>query len=208
MLSLRAGEVAPTLHLAPGNATVLTFYDETGAAWPVMSVTVGNPTAYSAQEAGDKGKTNMVVISPISNFADANLVVTLVDYPVPVLFSLVTGDGTVDYRLDVGITSRGPNAQYDIAQGSDLEPTNDPTMQSFVDGLPPKGSVKIDTTNPDVEAWRLGDMDYIRTPLELLSPAFIGRQMHPSGIKVYSITDTPVLMFSQDGRMTMVELDR
>ncbi len=208
VLSLQAGEKAPSLSLAPGNATVLTFYDQTGAAWPVESVTVGNPTAYNAQEAGEKGKTNMVVISPLSNFASANLVVTLVGYPVPVLFSLQTGSGRVDYRLDVEITARGPNAHYDMTESSSLQPTNDPTVQSFIDDVAPKGAVKVTTTNSDVEAWRYKDMLYVRTTMELLSPAYIGRAHHPSGVNVFTLADAPVLMFEQDGRMEMVQIDR
>lgn len=205
-LSLHAGEASPRLSLAPGNATVLTFSDQTGASWPVMSVTVGNPTAYSAQEAGDKGKTNMVVISPLTNYASGNLVITLVGHAMPVEFSLETGNGKVDYRKDIQIEGRGPNAQYDIGEGSSLSPTNDPTMQSFVDGVAPKGAHKIHSSNAEVEAWRYKDMVYVRSEMQMLSPAWIASARHVSGVTVYTIADTPVLLFSQDGRTTFVTL--
>ena len=206
-LSLRSGEAAPKLHLAPGNASVLTFYDQTGAPWPVMSVTVGDKKAFDVGPAGDKDKTNMVVVSPMTNYAQANLVVTLVGHPVPIMFSLDTGSGSVDYRLDVGIRGRGPNATYDVNEGSSLEPTNDPTVQSFIDGVAPKGSRKVHTSDPDVEAWKFQDMVYVRTPLKMLSPAYVGFAAHP-GVNVYTIVDTPVLMMSLDGRTTLVTLDR
>ena len=207
-LSLRPGERAPVVHLAPGNASTLTFSDQTGAAWPVNSVTVGNPQAYAVQEAGEKGKTNMVVISPLSNYGAANLVVTLAGLSVPVMLSLDTGRGSVDYWLAVGVPGRGPNAQYDVTAGSSLAPTNDATVQGFLDGIAPRGARKVKTSNRDVEAWRFQDMVYVRSPLELVSPAYVARAHHVSGVNVYTMADAPVVLFSQDGRLSSVNIER
>lgn len=204
-LTLRPGEAMPQLRLYPGNASVLTFSDMTGAPWPVLSATVGNPAAYALAEAGERGRTNMVVVSPIQHHATvANLVVTLVGHPVPVIFSLATGGGDVDHRLDVGVRARGPNAVIDTIVSSSLAPTNDSTVQSFVDGTPPRGARRLTTSNRDVEAWRLGDMVYVRTPLELLSPAYTARARSVSGTSVYTLVEAPVLLVSQDGRVSSV----
>jgi intracellular multiplication protein IcmK len=208
-LSLKPGEKQPRLRLYPGNATTLTFSDVTGAPWPVMSVTTGNPNAYVAQEAGERGKTNMVVISPLTTHAVANnLVVTLVNHPVPVIFTLETGVAEVDYRLDVSIQARGPNAAYDIVGSSTLAPTSDRTVQALLDGVPPKGARKVSTSNGDVEAWKLNDLVYVRTPLELMSPAHVGRARNVSGTNVFTLIDAPVLVFSQDGRLASVTIGR
>ena len=209
VLSLKPGERPPTLRLFAGNATTLTFSDVTGSPWPVMSVTVGNPTAYQAQEAGEKGKTNMVVISPLAGHAVANnLVVTLLNSPVPIIFQLETGRDTVDYRLDVSLQVRGPNAAYDIINQTSMAPTNDSTVQAFLDGTPPRGSRKVKTSSRDVEAWRLNDLVYVRTPLELMSPAYVARARNVSGTNLYTLVDSPVLLVSQDGRMTQVTVER
>ena len=207
-LTLRPGETPPAVHLSAGIATVLTFSDQTGSAWPVTSVAVGNPQAYTAQEAGDKGKTNMIVVSPLTNYGSANLIVTLSNMAVPVAFSLETGVKDVDYRLDVGVPGRGPNAQYDIAGTTSMAPTNDSVVQAFLDGVGPKGSRKIKVSHSDVEAWKYQDMIYLRTPLELLSPAYIARARNVSGVNVYTLADTPVVIVSRDGRMTSVVIDR
>jgi len=196
-LSLKPGEQSPKLRLYPGNATTITFSDISGAPWPVMSVTVGNPTAYQAGEAGEKGKTNIVVISPLTNHAQANnLVVTLKDNPVPLTFSLETGTSEVDYRVDVGLQTRGPNAAYDIVSTSSLPPTGDATAK------------KVGTSSRIVEAWRYNDMVYVRTPLEVLSPAYVGRARNVSGVNVYTMIDSPVVLVSQDGRMASVTIER
>jgi len=206
-LTLHPGEKPPVVHLSSGNATVLTFSDQTGASWPVTSVAVGNPQEYAAQEAGDKGKTNMIVVSPLTNYGAANLIVTLANMPVPVAFSLETGGDAVDYRLDVGVPGRGPNAQYDIAGITSLAPTNDSVVQAFLDGISPRGAIKLKTSRNDIEAWKFKDMVYIRTQCELLSPAYIGRARNVSGINVYTMASAPVLIVSLDGRMSSVMIE-
>lgn len=207
-LTLRPGETPPIVNLTAGNATVVTFSDQTGAPWPVTSVAIGNPQQYSVQEAGDKGKTNMIVVSPLTNYGRANLITTLVNMPVPVAFTLTTGNEKVDYRLDVSVPGRGPNAQYDIAGTTSLAPTNDDVVQSFLDGVNPKGARKLKASYRDIEAWQFHDMIYIRTPLELLSPAYIARARNVSGINVYTLTEAPVIIVSLDGRMSSVTIEK
>ena len=91
---------------------------------------------------------------------------------------------------------------------SSLRPTNDATMQSFVDGVAPKEARKVVTSNADVEAWRLKDQLYVRTSLTLASPGPINRARHVSGVNVYTVPDVPVLGFTQEGRTSFVTLER
>lgn len=211
-LSLKPGEASPRIGLAAGNATVLTFYDQTGAPWPITSVTSGNSDAFTSSKAGQVGKTNMAVIAPKANYGYGNLVVTLEGLPVPVIFSVVCGSGVVDYRKDIRIRGRGPNAQENITEGSSLQPTNDKTMNDFVDDLPPKGAVSIKTNNPEVEAWRYKHGIYVRSRLQMVDPDWIDDQKSPEGDRVYEIDEntlqgSPILEFLIDGRSVYVDLD-
>lgn len=208
-LTLRPGEAAPMLRLFPGNATTLTFADSAGTSWPVQSVTVGNPTAYKAVEAGETNKTNMVVISPLQSYTKAtNLVVTLLNHPVPIIFNMVTGTGDVDFRVDIGVKGRSPNTTTDsMTSSTPISATNDAVVQSFLDGTPPRGARKLKTSNRDVDAWTLNDVIYVRTQMELLSPLYVARS-NISGIKVYTLIDqAPVLYLSQDGQQSFVTLE-
>ena len=208
-MDLRAGSKPPTIHLATGMATALTFSGLTGAQWPVLSVTTGNPTMYTPIEAGEKGKGNMVVISPLTAAGKSNLVVTLLNLPVPLIFNLETGHGNVDGRLDINIKKMGPNDHVDMAQGSTLGATNDETVQNFIDGLPPKGAKKLPSSDADVEAWKYNNLLYIRTPYAILSPAYIGKANNISGDNVYTMSgNTPIILVEQDGRMREVTLSR
>lgn len=209
-LNLRPGEALPRVNLAAGNVSALVFADQTGAPWPVQSVTVANSDAYQAVEAGERGKTNMVVISPKQHFAAANnLIVTLVNHPVPIVFGLDTGASSVDYRVDVTVRARGPNAAPEVAIGGGLAPTDDALLRAFADGMPPRGARQLQASRQDIEVWRHNDMLYVRTPLQMLSPAWVGYMAHPTGVRVYTIPDggratLPVLYVSADGRSQFV----
>ena len=207
-LTLRPGETVPTIRTFVNNATTLTFADRTGAPWPVLSVTMGNPTAFKVDQIGPQGTSNIIVVSPLQQFSYANnMVVTLVNNPVPVIFSLETGGRIVDFKVDVGLRTRGPNAVSEPAGFASLGPTNDTTVQAFVDGVPPQGARRLSSSRSDVEAWRISDVMYVRTSLDLVSPPPTGSMNHVSGVKVYSMMFSPVLVLYQNGTTVRANIE-
>ena len=204
-LSLRPGEDIPRLRLFPGNATSITFSDVTGAPWPIQSVTIGNPQAFAASEAGERGQTNMLVVSPLTQRIVANnIVVALAGHPVPVVIGIEAGGEEVDFRVDMTVRARGPKAAPQIVQASAISPTNDRVVQAFLDGVPPREAVSLRTNNRDVEAWRFSGKMYVRAPFEMMSPAYEARARNVSGTNVFTLDETPVLLMSENGRIFQV----
>lgn len=207
-VNLTPGEQTPVLRVQPGVVSTLTFSDLTGQPWPVLSVVTGNPSAYVAQSAGEPGKSNIIVLSAIMAHIPSNLVVTLVDYPVPVTISLAQGASEVDYRVDVQVSARGPNAQMDMVGAASLAPTNDSNMLAFLDGVPPSSARRLQTSSGDVEAWAYGDMVYVRTAGDVLSPAYISRAANVSGVNVFVLNEAPVVIVTRNGQMASVRINR
>lgn len=208
-VTLRPGEVPPQIRVEPGLVSTLTFSDVTGQPWPVMSVVVGNPSAYVAQSAGEEGKSNIVVVSATAQYVPSNIAVTLVGHPVPILMSVEQGQPETDFRVDLRVDAKGPNAAQDIVGVSSLAPTSDSVMTKFLDGTPPPGSRRLQTSAPDmVEAWRFEDLIYIRTRGELLSPVYMGRSNNVAGVNIFQMADSPILLVSEGGRMSSVSIRR
>ncbi len=207
-LSLKPGEQTPVVHVKPGSVSSLTFSDITGAPWPVLSVVTGNPSAYVAQSAGEEGKTNIIVVSAIQDYYPSNMLVTLVGHPVPVSIALSPEGNDLDYRVDVAVMNRGPNASQDVVGVSNMAPTNDLTMVKFLDGVPPDGARRMGTTSSEVEAWKFEDVLYIRTRGDVLSPAYTARTSNVSGVHVFTMAESPVVIVSTDGRLANVRLTR
>jgi intracellular multiplication protein IcmK len=208
-VTLRPGEMPPQIRVEPGLVSTLTFSDVTGQPWPVLSVVVGNPAAYVAQSAGEEGKSNIVVVSATAQYVPSNIAVTLVGHPVPILMSVEQGQPETDFRVDLRIDAKGPNAAQDIVGVSSLAPTSDATMMRFLDGTPPPGSRKMNTSAPDmVEAWRYEDILYIRTRGELLSPVYTARSNNVAGVNLFQMADSPIVLVSEGGRTSSVSIRR
>ncbi len=207
-VTLKPGEEPPTVRVQPGIVSTLTFSDVTGQPWPVLSVVTGNPSAYVAQTAGEEGKTNIIVLSAIAQHVSSNLAITLVGHPVPILLSVEQNRPETDYRIDVRMDAKGPNAAQEIVGVSSLAPTNDSLMIKFLDGTPPPGARALRTSSPDVEAWKFEDIQYVRTRGEMLSPAYTARSNSVAGVNVYLMADSPVLLVSNGGQTTRVKVWR
>ena len=207
-VTLKPGEEPPVVRVQPGIVSTLTFSDVTGQPWPVLSVVTGNPSVYVAQAAGEEGKTNIIVLSAIAQHIPSNLAVTLVGHPVPILLSLEQDRPETDYRIDVRMDAKGPNAAQEIVGVSSLAPTNDSLLIKFLDGTPPAGARPLKTSSPDVEAWKFEDIQYVRTRGEILSPAYTARSNSVAGVNVYLMADSPVLLVSTGGQTTRVKVWR
>lgn len=207
-VSLRSGERPPIVNVAQGWISTITFSDVTGQPWPVLAVTNGNPAAYDVKSSGPEGNTNIITISTKVPHVPSNIAITLVGAKVPILMTLDPSSNSVDYRVDAQIDARGPNASFDVISGSSLPPTNDKIMLAFLDGVPPDGAKRLETGGSEVQAWKFQDSLYVRTTKSLLSPAYISKQSNVSGVNVYVLSEAPVLLVSDGGRIGTVHISR
>lgn len=215
MMSLSTAQAAPLISMYPGNATTLTFADNTGAPWPIDNVVVGDPKDYSVIYSGKSTggqPTNILVISPLANYTDQkNLIVNLKDSPSPLVFNLRTGADALDYRVDVNLEAAGPNAAPAAMPTSMLPPTQDTLMQQFVDNVPPPGAKSLRTSSADVEAWNYRGHYFLRTDATLMSfnvgDGNVAIANSVSGTHVYKISPTPTITVSENGALSIVTID-
>ncbi len=71
-----------------------------------------------------------------------------------------------------------------------------------------EGARRMKTTSPDVEAWRFEDLLYVRTRGDILSPAYTSRSSNVSGVNVFTLVDSPVVIVSAGGRAAHVRISR
>lgn len=210
-VTLRPGEMPPVIHLAYGAVTTLTFSDVTGAPWYVSNIVTDTNSYATTRGAGsDDVKSNIVTIVPKTRYsAGRNASIMLEHAAVPVIIQLDTGmdSSTVDYRVDLSVMQRGPNAKEDFVE-TGMAPAQDADLQSFVDGIPPKGAKAMKVSNPSVEAWQFKGMLYVRTSDRLLSPIWMRRSnSNISGDSVYVLRMTPDIMISSDGEPSSVMIE-
>lgn len=209
---LSAGAALPVLRTMPNETSTLVFIDSTGAPWPLAAIPrVSNPAAFDVEWLADSAS---VIVSAKNSFQKGNLTVFLHGLATPVVIRLITNDDPrgkskiVDYRLDVRVAGRGPNAGESIV-GDNKIGLYDDVIQSFLDGLPPHDSVKVKftgKTSVPVQIWRYKGALYVRTSLNIQN-AFDQTISSGDGTKVYKIIETPFITFSDGDKKSVLQLE-
>ncbi len=204
-LSLRPEQAASTIATAPDTASVISFYDRTGQAWPIASFVVGRADmfqVYALQEGSNK-----LAISALQPHGNSNLIVSLVEESRPIVFHLQTSQSTVLERRDITVEAYGPNAIHNPTTVSVQATASNSIMMAFVEGTAlPKGAVKLNSTDPELEVWDYGGDYYIRSPQTLISPSWRSALSGPGDIHAYRINKTPVVLLSRGGKIVSVRV--
>ena len=195
-----------TIHVAPGYVTTVSILDASGAPWPVQDMSYAGKFTITPPESGG----NVIRIIPMSAHGQGNLSVRFVDLITPVVFTLVAGIETVDYRLDIRLPKNGPLAKTPLIEfgGIDSVAGDDQNLSAVLDGVMPKEAEKLRVKGVDgrTTAWRVNDTVYLRTPLSLLSPTWAASASSADGTTVYTLNDAPVILLSDEGRMVQAHI--
>ena len=205
-LSLDPSDSPAVIKMAPGHVTTFTILDSTGAPWPIQDISWAGKFEIQTPEEGG----HIVRITPISAHGVGNMSIRLVDLITPVTVRLTTGIDEVHYRFDARIPRPGPLAKTPIIQYGGLKAVagRDDNMTGFLEGTPPKDAVRLTVGGADgrTSAWKVNDQMYLRTPLTLLSPGWDSSVSSADGMNVYSLTNAPVILLSDEGRMVRAQI--
>ena len=206
-ISMEPGVKPAVVKVAYGNVTTFNVLDMTGAPWPIEDISwAGN---FEIVESGTQDGSNILRITPQSEFATGNMSLRLLTLKTPLIISLETSRDKVHYRFDAVIPENGPLAETPlIDQGITTAAGGDPSMSSVLQGIAPKKSQKLAVSGLDsrTTAYRIGRQTYLRTPLTLLSPAWNSSVSSADGMRVYTIPNAPVVLLSDKGQMVRARI--
>jgi len=200
-VDLSPGATPPVIRLSQGFITSLVFVDSTGAAWPIESYDIGNPSAFNIQ--WDKTSNTLMVQSTVL-YTYGNLAVKLRGLDTPVMITLIPGQKAVDYRVDLRIQGFGPNAKS--LSGSALPESTSSDLLNVLDGVPPSGSHNLTVDGGNCQAWLSGEKMYVRTRLSVLSPGWSATLSSADGMHAYEMQPAPMLLVSQDGQVVQLKV--
>ncbi len=205
IVNLSPGSTPPVIRLRAGFITSLVFLDSTGEPWPITAYDLGNPSSFNIQPTTPDGKTNTMLVQAASTYQSGNLAVMLKGQNTPIMLTLMPGQKAVDYRVDLRVPGFGPNAKPTT---DGLPQSSDPMLLTFLDGVAPQGAkaVKIEGGG-DSQAWVYAHHLYVRTRLTLLSPSWISTMSSPDGTHVYQLTEAPVILVSDHGKLMQLKIE-
>jgi len=202
-VSLEPGVTPPLIAVSTGYVTTVNLLDVTGQPWPIQDVVVGGNFQVTGPNDG-----NVLRIIPQTRFGKGNLSVRLVGLSTPVTFRVESGGPEVYYRYDARIPQSGPAAKQSLIDHGYAGEAGNATLLAVLDGMPPKDSKKMIISGADgrTRGYKLNDQVYLRTPLTLLSPGWDASVRSADGTNVYMLSDTPVLMLSDNGQMIRAKM--
>lgn len=205
-VSLEPGAKPHVIKLSPGHVTTLNIVDVTGQPWPVQDLSWGGNFEIIQPQQGE----HVVRISPMKAHEVGNLSVRLLELNTPVIFSLKTYLDEVQYRFDAQIPEMGPNSEMPLIDNFEIGATaGDEDIVKILNGTPPAGTEKLDINGVDsrTSAFNFGGNIYLRTPHNLLSPAWQSSIKSADGMTVYIIGQSPVILLSDNGKMVRAQID-
>lgn len=203
-VSLDPSALPPELKLATGHVSTVSILDTTGEPWPIEDISwAGDFQFVEAQNGG-----NLVRITPLSEYAYGNISMRLVGLVTPITITLRTQRDEVQYRVDIRVPQRGPNARIPLIEQNSSLQAGDDLVSAILDGSPPGDIERLDVSGVDgrTRAYRANGLVYLRTPLTLLSPGWISSARSGDGTSVFVLNDTPLVLLSDQGRMQRVKL--
>lgn len=193
-INLSPQAAPPVIRLGAGYITSLVFVDSTSQPWPIQAYSIGDPSAFNIQ--WDK-KGNTLLIQAMSFYKRSNLAIMLTGLDTPVMLTLLSGQEVVDYRVDLRVPGAGPNALF--AQ-SGLPDSANPILLDVLNGVPPKGSKTLKVSGGDCQAWLLDKRLFLRTTLDVISPAWKSIMSSADGTHAYELQVAPVVLALQRGK--------
>lgn len=217
MVSLSPGHTPPVIRLQQGFISSLVFVDANGNKWPILGYDLGDPDSFNIQ--WQQG-SNTLLVQATSAFTYGNLAVRLKGLPTPVMLTLVPGQRSVDYRVDLHIQGRSPTANNSSegsgsGSGSSSGVTGvSNTLIKALNGIPPKKGKRLkvkggscEPSRQNCRAWIADNKLYLRIPMEILSPGWISRVKSSDGMKAYKLQKTPSVLVSDHGQSTELRIE-
>jgi intracellular multiplication protein IcmK len=200
-VDLSPGATPPVVRLSSGLVTSLIFLDATSAAWEIEWYDIGDPKRFSIKSAPKGGNTMM--IQALTSYKSANMAVKLKGLSTPVMMTLIPGQKSVDYRVDLRVPGIGPQA---VSVGSGLPTVGNPNLLGVLNGVAPDKSRTLNVSGGSARAWEVDGKLYIRTRMTILSPGWLARMTSGDGTNAYELPVSPVVLALDNGATVSLQI--
>ncbi len=194
----------PAVAVRRGYVTAVSFTDATGAPWPIEEALVDGRFLPATGEGGGEpgaggGGRHLLYLAPQARSLHGNAVVKLRDLAEPLALSLRGGGAEADFRVEVRLGMRGPEAEPEAAAQAAFH-AGDAVLLDLLGGIAPPEAERLDVEGgvPGDRAWRLGGDLLLVTHAALLSPGPWAAERGADGRWAYRLPDVPFALVSRD----------
>lgn len=207
-VSFAAGQGPEVIRVSAGTVSSVIFTDISGEAWNVERVVAGRPNLLELTYGRREGASNMFTINPLAEQVSTNIAIFLEGAPAPIMMAVESGQKAVDFRLDVSVQARGPQAT-DPAISRGFVDSVPAELNDMVAGITPNNSRPLQITATDVsdvQAWVSGNRMFVRSRAVMLAPAPLRVATGADGTKVFELPHAAQILMSVNGKPGRVTL--
>jgi hypothetical protein len=192
--------------IVPGYLSTLTFFDSTGAPWPIEYAQPGNES-FQINIAGEKG--NIINLDTSNMYADANASIGLVNQNHNYIIKLVANDKENTSKLSFRVPDTGPEANQQISTSRNVVENAPEEMYDIINGriYNLEGAKNVKISGVEADGYEYNGFLYIVSRHNLLSPARENSVSLPSGTTAYKIYPTSSLQFSVNGKRVFASVE-
>jgi hypothetical protein len=155
-----------------------------------------------------------VVLSPLSQHGNSNLLISLEGHDIPLVIRLITRSGVdeernVDALIIFQVKGRSPKAGSDLPVDK-IGSVVDKTLYQILDGINPGSAVPL-SASPEISDTSFLELDgtlYVRTRHSLLWPGFLTRVRGAGGWAVFAAPLSSPVLIGQGDEILRVNLKR
>ncbi len=202
-VDLSPGATPPIVRATPYHGATVGFVDASGAPWSVIRVVNFTGSDFVVDVPVPEGSS--ITVAAQTSFGSGNIAVYLKDLATPIVVALSSGQKEMDYRVDLRIPRRGPNAPSPVVMG-EAAPVFDKVMIDLLDGVAPQQAVPLKISGaPNTKAWRVGEKLVLRTSMNVVG--YRSRLASGDGMAVYELSPTPVVLATEGGVMRQIQIE-
>jgi len=199
-VTTQTGVPPQTILMSDDYITTLSLLDSTGEPWPITSAQAGTGQFVDVKVPEQPG--NIIVLTPLRQYAQTNLVVLLRGHHVPISLTLKNDRDAAYYSANLIMDQPGPMAVV-VEEAPPATPNENKIMRAIIDGLGPTtpGVKQVEITGATNTTAFVHEGDfYLRTPLTLQFPAQTAT-IRSGSMRVYQLPAEPfVTVIDRSGR--------
>jgi intracellular multiplication protein IcmK len=205
-VSIDPGTQPTVVKVSHGYVTTINFVDQTGAPWPIEDMTWAGD--FEVIDNNQNEASHFVRIAPQSTFAYGNISIHMLSLQTPIILTLESDPAEVYYRFDAIVPEAGPMAKVPLIESGMTTVAGDVSMTNILEGVVPANATRLNVSGVDgrTTAYKFNGMTYLRTPMNLLSPAWVSSARSADGMRVYALNSAPVILLSNKGKMVRARL--
>lgn len=193
------------VRVAPGQGTIIAFYDAAGRPWPFK---VSDGYAPDFLDVSSFGTASLSIGLKRPLVGRTNIAVLLDGLDTPVVLSVLPASEQADVALEVQVPRYVPGLPAPVNAAQHMASLNAAELMDYLMGTPPKSARALTSTSAVVKAWQTSSNKMIvRTNALVAAPAWTRRQSSGTGVTVYEMSLSPVVTVAVDGALSLVRLD-